>query len=257
MIKIAFFDVDGTLLPLKQLELNAPVLEALLQLQKNGVKLFLASGRPKFVLPKFKGIEFDGALSFNGQLCFDQERTLFENALHPQDVIQVFENSKRINKAVVACQPGRFASNYRDDVLMDYFQAASQRYELVDDFVGFLQEESIYEMMCAISPEEEYRLLDDTKNVQVVRWWPYACDLIPANGGKGIGVQEVLKAYGISKEEAISFGDGGNDIDMLQATGLSVAMGNALNSVKEIATYTTTTVEENGVVDALRHFGLI
>ena len=43
MIKIAFFDVDGTLLPLKQLELNPPVLEALLQLQKNGVKLFLAS----------------------------------------------------------------------------------------------------------------------------------------------------------------------------------------------------------------------
>lgn len=257
MIKIAFFDVDGTLLPLKQLELNAPVLEALLQLQKNGVKLFLASGRPKFVLPKFKGIEFDGALSFNGQLCFDRERTLFENSLHSEDVLQVYENSKRIHKAIVACQPGRFASNYMDNVLMDYFQAASQRYELVDDFVGFLQEESIYEMMCAISPEEEHRLLDDTKNVQVVRWWPYACDLIPANGGKGIGVQEVLKAYGFSKEEAISFGDGGNDIDMLQATGLSVAMGNALDSVKEIATYTTKTVEENGVVSALKHFDLI
>jgi hypothetical protein len=55
----------------------------------------------------------------------------------------------------------------------------------------------------------------------------------------------------------IAFGDGGNDSSMIKAAGLGVAMGNALESLKEAADYTTTSVDEDGVLNALRHFGLV
>ena len=68
-----------------------------------------------------------------------------------------------------------------------------------------------------------------------------------ANGGKGNAVNAVLKYYGFSKEEAIGFGDGQNDIEMLEAVGTGVAMGNAKYEVKERADVVCKSVEEDGV----------
>ena len=52
------------------------------------------------------------------------------------------------------------------------------------------------------------------------------------NCGKGNAVNAVLNYYGLSKDEAIAFGDGRNDIEMLEAVGTGVAMGNAIDEVK-------------------------
>ncbi len=55
----------------------------------------------------------------------------------------------------------------------------------------------------------------------------------------------------------MAFGDGGNDRAMLQSAPVGVAMGNAWTEVKEIADYITTDVDENGIRNALMHYGLI
>ena len=55
----------------------------------------------------------------------------------------------------------------------------------------------------------------------------------------------------------MAFGDGGNDISMLQHAGLGVAMGNAKEEVKQKADYVTTSVDEDGIANALKHFGII
>lgn len=52
-------------------------------------------------------------------------------------------------------------------------------------------------------------------------------------------------------------GRGGNDISMIKAAGIGIAMGNALESLKREADYTTTSVDDDGVLNALRHFSLI
>ena len=144
--------------------------------------------------------------------------------------------------------------NDHEELLDEYFKIASQSIHKIDDFKTYLQS-SIYQMMAAIPETQEESLLQGTKHIQIVRWWPYACDMIPKEGGKGKAVEGILKAYGLKKEEAMAFGDGGNDIDMLKAVGCSVAMGNALQEVK--VDYITKSVEENGVVYALKHFKLI
>ena len=80
----------------------------------------------------------------------------------------------------------------------------------------------------------------------------------PAQGcTKQQGIDEMIRHFGISLDETMSFGDGGNDIPMIQHAAIGVAMGNALDSVKAVADYITDTVDNDGVAKALRHYGVI
>ncbi len=72
-IKAAFFDIDGTLLPFEAKHLPASTVDALARLRKNGVKTFIATGRPPVHLPylhALDGIPFDGYVTMNGQYCY-------------------------------------------------------------------------------------------------------------------------------------------------------------------------------------------
>ena len=68
-----------------------------------------------------------------------------------------------------------------------------------------------------------------------VRWNPLFVDVIPNDGGKGKGIEKLLYYMGLSKDEAMAFGDGGNDIEMLEFVKYGVAMGNAGEDVKKSA----------------------
>lgn len=62
---------------------------------------------------------------------------------------------------------------------------------------------------------------------------------------------------GLNIDETMAFGDGGNDISIIKKAGIGVAMGNAGDNLKEVADYITTSVDEDGVRNALVHFGVI
>ena len=70
-------------------------------------------------------------------------------------------------------------------------------------------------------------------------------------------MRAVLQHFGFTKEEAIAFGDGFNDIEMLEAVGTGVAMGNAKDEIKAHANCTCRSVEEDGVYDFCLEHGLI
>ena len=70
-------------------------------------------------------------------------------------------------------------------------------------------------------------------------------------------IKKVLKAFDLKSDEMIVIGDGGNDASMIRTAGIGVAMGNALDSLKKEAAFTTTSVDDDGILNALRHFGLL
>ena len=74
---------------------------------------------------------------------------------------------------------------------------------------------------------------------------------------KGTALQTIENRIGVRYEETMAFGDGGNDISMLRHAGIGVAMGNAKDDVKVIADYVTASVDDNGIADALKHFGIL
>lgn len=90
-----------------------------------------------------------------------------------------------------------------------------------------------------------------------VRWNEDFVDILPAGGGKVEGLSHVLAALGLTREQAIAFGDGGNDVEMLRWAGIGVAMGNACPEAKAAADYITDDVTADGLANGLRHFGLL
>ena len=75
--KIAFFDIDGTLIDMQSKRITEKTLEALQRLRAGGVKICLATGRSPVALPVFPGVEFDAYLTFNGSLCYRQAARRF------------------------------------------------------------------------------------------------------------------------------------------------------------------------------------
>ena len=66
--------------------------------------------------------------------------------------------------------------------------------------------------------KDEYEaIMKDVKAAKITAWWDRAVDIIPLNGGKGVAITQILNYYQLTKEEAMAFGDGNNDIEMLEA----------------------------------------
>ena len=89
------------------------------------------------------------------------------------------------------------------------------------------------------------------------RWCDNGVDIISDQGGKVEGIKYFCNLYGIERNEIMTFGDAENDIDMLKAAEIGVAMGNGGECVRKIADYVTSDVDDDGIGKALRHFHVI
>lgn len=245
-IKIVFFDIDGTLFKLHTNEMSPKTLETLQKLRANGIKICIATGRSPMGLPKFEGIEFDAYLTYNGSYCYADDETIFSNSLQRNDVKQILRNAAKMGKPVTVALKSEMSSNGMDADLERYMSVENLDLEVSEDFDEKVNEE-IYQVMLACCPEEYAGILENVEHAKIATWWDKAIDIIPANGGKGMGIEAMLAYYGFNKSEALAFGDGNNDIEMIQTVGTGVAMGNASEDLKAVADEICNDVAEDGI----------
>ena len=127
---------------------------------------------------------------------------------------------------------------------------------MVDD-TAESAEGDIYQIMLACTKDEHSKIIANAGGVAITSWWDRAVDIIPSNGNKGVSVEKTLEYFKLDKENAIAFGDGANDIEMLQAVGTGVAMGNAADDVKASADEVCGKVSEDGIYHYCLNKGLI
>ncbi len=89
------------------------------------------------------------------------------------------------------------------------------------------------------------------------RWHPFILNVLQENISKSVAILKVLEYFNLNLTEAIAFGDGGNDIDMLELVGLGIAMGNGNEELKSVADFVTKKSSEDGISFALEKFGVI
>ena len=255
-IKIVFFDVDGTLVDMQRGQSSAATVETLLRLKQRGIKICIATGRPIVCLPKLPGVEFDVYLTFNGSYCYDASGTIFSNPISPEDAQKVIENAAAIGRPVSVATRDRLVANGYDQDLADYYALAHNTLTVAEDFYEVCRD-PIYQIMLGCREADHPHILAQTKAVRITTAWERAADVIPAKGSKGLGVQKILDHYGISKSQAMAFGDGNNDIEMLQAVGTGIAMGNATPNLKSVANHICAPVWQEGIYHYCMEQGLI
>ncbi len=258
MLKAVFFDIDGTLLSHKTNSVPASTIRALEELRRKGVLTFLATGRHIPELRRLRpldGLHFDGTVSLNGQYCCNDSGILYHCPIEPSDITTLLDYLKENAHPCILVEEDRMYINFHN-ALVEKVQAAihSKIPELGDLNRGYTH--PIYQVILYMSDENLARL-PEMPNVKLTRWNLGGADLIPASGGKATGIAKVLVHYGIDKADTMAFGDGENDVDMFRAVGISVAMGNACPAAKEAADYVTDRVDEDGIWNALKHFGVV
>lgn len=257
-IKIAFFDVDGTLVDMEKKVITPVMLETLRRLKENGIILCMATGRGPYLVPSFPGIDFDVFLSYNASYCYTKDAVIFENPIPAEDVKRIIKNAAEIHRPVFLAGVEGGGANGCDKDLADYFGIAKSKVNVLDNFAfEKLMEKKIYQMMIGCYKEEYADILKDVDGARITAWWTRATDITPANGNKGVGVRKILNYYHLDKENAIAFGDGTNDIEMLEAVGTGVAMGNATDDVKAVADVVCGHVVEDGIYHYCKEQGLI
>lgn len=256
MIKVIFFDIDGTLVSHTKKQVTPSAREAIRELRSRGIKCVMCTGRHILETEELpiKDVEFDAYITLVGQLCLDHEKKEVVGFPFPaadrQRFVELF-NEKRYPMQLVE-KDGMYI-NYINRRVEEVQADISTSLPPLGEYSG----NEVYQVVAYMDKEDEAEAAEYLEGCYVTRWNRRAIDILPGGGGKILGIREYLKATGVDISETMAFGDGENDADMLAFVGTGIAMGNAEEVTKQSADYVTDHIDNDGVVKALRHFGLI
>lgn len=260
MIKAAFFDIDGTLVSLKKKVYPPSTVPALQALRANGVRCFVATGRSKFEIKTehlLDGLEFDGVLTNNGQDAYDAAGDLlYGKPLDAQEAAAVLDWVEKTGCACWMVSAEKSILNFCNDRVYEAMEAIHTRPPERGDLRSMLQK-PIYKIVLFLKREEMASVMALCPTSCTTQWYPLGHDIISGDGGKRNAMLEILRRYGIRPEETIAFGDSENDIEMLRAAGIGIAMGNGTPECIAAADYIAPDCDDDGILKALEHFALI
>lgn len=254
--KILFFDVDGTLFDsTKTIPQSAK--EALAKAKANGYEIAIATGRGPFMIaPLLEELEIDTYVTFNGQYVVYKGEVVYTNQVAKEILAEIIAfGASRGEHAVFLDENQMVASVVGEPKLEEALATLKFPYPVVDP--TYYENNAVYQTLVFIEEAQESLYEEKFPMVQFVRWHPYSCDILPQQGSKAVGIEKLLTRLNYSMQDAIAFGDGLNDIEMLQAVGTSVAMANGHEKAKAVATHIAPHVDENGLAKIMKQLKLI
>lgn len=254
-VKAMFFDADGTLLSFKTHRVPETATMALTELRRKGIKCFLATGRPPYQLDEVSIDNLEAFITFNGQLCFSRDEVYADECMDPADIATVVDQVHQGLYNALFMEKGRCYVSGHDDYVRAVEDIAGL--SLPEGDIDQALHNDIYQLNIYATPGNTEVVTSACKNVKLTRWNENFVDVFPRLGGKHVAVRKTLDHYGICPEEAVAFGDGGNDLTMFGVVGTAVAMGNGNEDVKEQADYVTDSVDRNGIYNACVRLGLL
>ena len=260
MIKALFFDIDGTLVSFKTHQVPASTVEALEKAKAAGVKVFISTGRPMAIIDNLAAIEhlIDGYVTTNGAMSIVKGEVISCNPIPQDDVQTMVRLSDERNFACVFVTDKHIMVYNPNDLLYYIFKVCLDVKYLPDSLpITTVYEEKVIQITPIINVEEEKEIMPLLHDCLTGRWHKDFTDITAIGSDKGRGIAQMAAHFGIGIDEVMAFGDGGNDIPMLRKAGIGVAMGNANDTVKAAASYVTTSVDDDGVKNALLHWHVI
>ncbi len=259
-IKMIATDIDGTIMDYN-FACNPAVKECIQTLCDKGIKVVLATGRMhSAAAPVARELNLDTpVISYQGGLVKDARgELLYERTLDPDLAARVIEWGKSndvhlnvyMNDSLYVERENASVRRYTCERNIPYNICELDKIELKKvnkilaiDFCDAMR----------VTSWVDY-LWEEFPQLYVVKSTPYFCEISNPEATKGHAVEFLRKHWGFNKDEVLTIGDQDNDIELLKAGGIAVAMGNATPKLKELAHFITKPVYEDGFVHAVEKF---
>lgn len=261
--KMLFFDIDGTLITddnRKHFPESAK--KAIKEARNKGHLAFINTGRVYVnIEDSIKCAGFDGYVCGCGTNIIVHDKELLHNKLTKEmcreiavkcreyKMMAIFEH--RDHTAYDKAVEGNLHSN-----ILAYFKSMNRK--LIDDIYD---EEFIFDKFAFWYEKDNDRIVDFIdylkRDFTCIDRGNYFYEIVPKGFSKATGIEYLCRHFGIPLGNVYVFGDSNNDIDMLKYAPNSIAMGVCSEEVAKIASYRTTDVEENGIYNAMKYFGVI
>ncbi len=239
-------------------------LEALIEQQEKGVKVVLCSGRPtsglvelarELFLDKFSGY----LISYNGAniIDFKENKLMYENCMTVEQIHRLYDLSKDANIGIHTYSDTHIIAEQEYKYTKFESNLVGMNIQVVDNFKESVNKPVVKAIMVEESyvlKEVENRILKHTKDLTATYSKPFFLEFMSNCVDKGQALKWLCEKVQIKPSETIAFGDSHNDLAMLKFAGKSVAMGNAVNEVKEMADFIAKTNDEDGIYYALEQF---
>lgn len=262
-IKIAIFDIDDTLIPRGSQDLIPSALKSIQKLQSQGIEVLIATGRSRYFIqdPILDIVKPNYLITINGACVFDKDGSivyrvpmvleecnlLLDYALQNNlsfaskmiDNMQVFSGLETFKSVYLKGSP-------KEHILIPQTKTRFSTEDELPMGLFIMGDETTIENSSPLAPNGFY-----------AKAYDHAYDVYSKDAGKIKGIEFVLNKLNATWDNVIAFGDAANDLEMLQHAAIGVAMGNAPQYVQDHSDYTTDSIMNDGIENALKHFKLI
>lgn len=262
MIKLVATDIDGTILG-KSRVFTDKVKNCIKTLENKGVKVILVTGRMNAAAQKIaRELNLKTPLvSYQGGLIIDHENNVLYERLLPEPIVDKILDWAKKNDVHI--------NFYANDVLYSekdcYEIQRYSKYQNLDYIVKPFNElpHNRVNKLLGIDYDNPTRvskwvetMSKELPELHIVKSTPNFCEFSVKDATKYCAVKFLQNYWGFKDEEILTIGDQDNDIELLKAGEISIAMGNASNNLIRYADYITDTVENDGFVSAMEKFVL-
>ncbi|PID01863.1 hydrolase Cof [Sporosarcina sp. P2] len=254
--KIVFFDLDGTLMNHDKTILESTK-QSLKALRDKGIYTVICTGRAPLMFKwLLEELSFDSYVSMNGQHVVLEGEVIYSNPMKPEVIQQLTELAHKQGHGLTYSTFESFVSNVEEHPLVQEGTARLKiPYPPVDPNV--YSHSVVNQVQIYSTPKETEKYMELFKDYSFIRWDENSVDMLPEGASKAIGIQKMLEHMDIPVENSYAFGDGANDMQMIETVGIGVAMENAIPELKEVADHVTASCSEDGIMKGLISLGLL
>ncbi len=254
--KIVFLDVDGTITHHEDGTIPESTIEAVKELKNKGLKVVAATGRPLSMCSELEELGIDTFITANGGYAKHQHEVIHSVPMAKEIVKEVMEFAKLEKNGLSFYTEGFTMNGVAEEKISTALQETLSLYEYPETNSA-IHEEDVF-LLCLFADDEKVeKYIKRFPDLTFRRWHPYVLNVLQEDVSKSRAILKTLEYFGFHQSEAIAFGDGENDIDMLELAGLGIAMGNGSEKLKAAADFVTKPSGEDGIEFALRKFGVI
>lgn len=258
MRKFFFIDYDNTIFSHYSHSIPRGAAEALLKLQEAGHKVILSSGRglSDELLPDLpENFKPDGLVGANGAIVVIDGQKIWENPMNEDLKNRLIDYVQEKDYLLVTSAEDEFYVSSLKHYEASRFRETEPQMPKGDADFDLLRSKPVFSFFM----NEPLEIIEATQNhFPDLRLFYMGdelggADVIPAENGKVKGVERVLTHYGAGFQDAAAIGDSMNDLEMIQAAGIGIAMGNAMPEVKKAADYVAKHIDDGGLADAIAY----